>query len=71
MVDDHHAAESLTLAKRSFDCFDEAGSVVFADHKPIENYRKMVWSGFGKGVDFVEVEDLLTALHSTESAHQQ
>ncbi len=68
LVDDLHAAQALALAKRGFDRFDEPGSVVFADHQPIEDHMKMLWPGFGKGVDLVEIEDLLTARHSGEPA---
>ena len=70
-VDDLHAAEAFALAKRGFDRFDEAGSIVFTDHQPIEDHMKMGRPGFGKGVDLMEIEDLFAALHSGEPAQQQ
>ena len=71
LVDDVHAAEAIALAKRGFDRFDEAGSVVFPDHQPIEDHMQMVRPGCGKGLDLVEIEDLLAALQSGEPAQQQ
>ena len=64
LVDDLHAAEPFALAKGRFNRFDQAGSVVFPDHQPIEDHMQMVRPACGKGLDFVEIENLLAALHS-------
>src|SRR5437016_921013 len=71
LVDDLHAAQALALAKRGFDRFDEAGSVVFPDHQPIEYHMKMVRPGFRKAVGFMEIEDFLAAPDPGEPAQQQ
>ena len=68
LIDDLHAAQALALAKRGFDRFDEAGSVVFPDHQPIEDHMQLVRPGCGKGLDLVEIEGLLAALQSGEPA---
>jgi len=70
-VDNLYEAQAVALAECGFDRFDEAGPVVFPDYQPVEDHMEMIWPGFGKTMDLVEIEDLPAASHSAEAAEQE
>jgi hypothetical protein len=70
LIDDLYAAQALAFVKGRLDRFDEARAVVFPDYEPIEDHIKIIQPCFGKGLDLMEIEDLLAAPHSGKPAYQ-
>src|SRR5262245_7431206 len=66
-----YQAQAFTLAERSFNRFNETGSIVFPDYQPIQDYVEVIRPGSRESMGLMEVEDFRATSDPAEAAEQE